>query len=169
MVKTALRLIHVAEEALLALLLTAMIVLSASQVVLRNFFDSGLYWGDSAVRVVVLWVAMLGAMIASRRNEHIRIDIASRFVSPAFKPHMSRFVSAFTCLVLLVFAWYSIEFVRYEYEDGTIAFGIVPAWLCEIIMPIGAGVMALRYAILTVVPDKGEAPQPVEFSAEDQR
>ena len=97
MVKTALRLIHHAEEALLALLLTAMILLSASQVVLRNFFDSGLYWGDSAVRVVVLWVAMLGAMIASRRNEHIRIDIASRFVSPQFKPYMSRFVSDFTC------------------------------------------------------------------------
>lgn len=156
MVKTALRLIHHAEEALLALLLTAMILLSASQVVLRNFFDSGLYWGDSAVRVVVLWVAMLGAMIASRRNEHIRIDIASRFVSPKFKPYMSRFVSAFTCLVLLIFAWYSIEFVRYEFEDGTIAFGVVPAWLCEIIMPIGAAVMALRYAILTVVPAKDE-------------
>ena len=156
MIKTALRLIHYAEEALLALLLTAMILLSASQVVLRNFFDSGLYWGDSAVRVVVLWVAMLGAMIASRRNEHIRIDIASRFVSPRFKPSMSRFVSAFTCLVLLIFAWYSIEFVRYEFEDGTIAFGVVPAWLCEIIMPIGAGVMALRYAILTIVPPKDE-------------
>ena len=156
MVKTALRLIHRAEEALLALLLTAMILLSASQVVLRNFFDSGLYWGDSAVRVVVLWVAMLGAMIASRRNEHIRIDIANRFISPQFKPYMSRFVSAFTCLVLLIFAWYSIEFVRYEFEDGTIAFGIVPAWLCEIIMPVGAAVMALRYAILTILPAKDE-------------
>ena len=156
MVKTALRWIHRAEELLLALLLTAMIVLAASQVVLRNFFDSGLYWGDSAVRVVVLWVAMLGAMIASRRNEHIRIDIASRFLSPHFKRHMSRFVSAFTCLVLLIFAWHSVEFVRYEFEDGTIAFGIVPAWLCEIIMPIGAAVMAFRYAILTFVPDKGE-------------
>lgn len=166
MIKTLFGLIHRAEEFLLAFLLTSMILLAASQVLLRNFFDSGLYWGDSAVRVVVLWVAMFGAMIASRRNEHIRIDIASRFIPEHYKNHLTRFVSAFTCAVLVIFTWHSIDFVRFEYEDGTIAFGIVPAWLCEIIMPIGAAVMAMRYALLTILPGKAvpldEGAQPGE-------
>ena len=70
---------------LLALLLTSMIGIAAFQVVLRNFFDSGLYWGDSAVRVMVLWVAMLGAMVASRKDEHIRIDLVARFASDFLK------------------------------------------------------------------------------------
>ena len=47
------------EDALLVLLLLGMIGMAAGQVLLRNFFD-GVYWGDSAVRVMVLWVTMFG-------------------------------------------------------------------------------------------------------------
>ena len=140
------------EEALLVLLLTSMISVAAAQVILRNFFDSGLYWGDAAVRVIVLWVAILGAMVASRADEHIRIDIASRFLPVQWQKYTSRVVSLFTCLVLALFTWYSYDFVRFEYEDGTIAFASVPAWVCEMIMPLGAGVMSLRYALLTLRP-----------------
>lgn len=157
MAKTLLYIVRRAEEALLAILLTSMIGVAAAQVVLRNFFEGGLYWGDSAVRVMVLWVALLGAMVASRRDEHIRIDIAGRFLPPQFKTQMGRVVSLFTCLVLCIFTWYSIEFVRYEYEDGTLAFAQVPAWICEAIMPVGAGVMAIRYALLTIWPPNGTA------------
>ncbi len=142
------------EDMLLALLLTSMIGIAAFQVVLRNFFDSGLYWGDSAVRVMVLWVAMLGAMVASRKDEHIRIDLVARFASDAVKPHLHRIVSLFTCAVLGLFAWSSLEFVRYEYEDGTIAFGQVPAWACEAIMPFGAAVMAIRYGLHVIWPKR---------------
>ena len=140
------------EDLLLALLLGSMIGIAACQVILRNFFDSGIYWGDSAVRVAVLWVAMVGAMVASRNDEHIRIDLVSHFVSAAVRPHMKRIVNLFTCLVLAIFAWSSLEFVQYEYEDQTIAFASVPAWICEAIMPFGAAVMALRYALQVVVP-----------------
>ncbi len=140
------------EDALLALLLTAMIGVAATQVLLRNFFDTGLYWGDSAVRVMVLWVAMLGAMVASRSDEHIRIDLAGRYLPEAMKVHVARIVNFSVFALLCAFAWHSAEFVRYEYEDQTVAFAEIPAWMCEIIMPIGAAVMALRYAILTVKP-----------------
>ena len=45
-----------------------------------KLFDGGVYWGDSAVRVMVLWVTMLGAMVASRDDSHIRIDLVGRFL-----------------------------------------------------------------------------------------
>jgi TRAP-type C4-dicarboxylate transport system permease small subunit len=144
--------IHRLEEALLVLLLTSMIGVAAAQVVMRNFFDSGLFWGDSAVRVAVLWVAMLGAMVASRNDGHIRIDIAGRYLPDGIKKSVGRMVSLFTCIVLALFAWYSYDFVRFEYEDATLAFGVVPAWICEAIMPVGAGVMALRFALLFIKP-----------------
>jgi len=146
-----------AEGALLALLLSSMIGLGATQVLLRNFFDSGLYWGDSAVRVMVLWVAMLGAMVASRNDEHIRIDLANRLLPAELRPLLQRFVNFFTFSVLIVFAWYSFRFVQYEYEDGMIAFANVPAWLCEAIMPFGAAVMACRYALHTIWPKQQDA------------
>lgn len=152
-VKQALHWLRRVEDLLLALLLTAMIGVAAGQVLLRNLFDSGLLWGDSAVRVMVLWVAMIGAMVASRRDEHIRIDIAGRFITGRLRPYLARVVNLFTCAILVLFAWYSAQFVHFEYIDQTIAFGVVPAWLCEAIMPFAAGVMAIRYALHVISPE----------------
>ena len=140
------------ENGLLVLLLGAMILLAAYQVVARNFFDTGILWGDAFVRVLVLWVTFIGATIASRDDEHIRIDLLARFLGERSEPWVIRFRSAFTAVVAGLFAWYSFEFVRLDYEDGIIAFAGVPAWICEAVMPIGATLIALRYAVRAVKP-----------------
>ena len=140
------------EDGVLVSLLILMIGMAAGQVVLRNFFDSGLYWSDSLVRVAVLWVALVGAMVASRDDSHIRIDLVSRLVSPAYKHWVERLTRLFTFIVLCLFTWGSGNFVYYEYVDEAIAFGDVPAWMLEIIMPIGGGVMAVRYLLLAIKP-----------------
>ena len=140
------------ERGLLALLLTAMVLIAALQVVLRNFFDSGLYWGDSAVRVAVLWVAMIGAMVASRSDEHIRIDLANHFLGPKARAWLKRVVNLFTCIVLGIFAWTSLTFFEIEYEDQTQAFAAVPVWVCVLIIPVTSAVMALRYALQVIWP-----------------
>ena len=136
------------------LLLLGMISMAAGQVLLRNFFDGGVYWGDSAVRVMVLWVTMLGAMVASRDDSHIRIDLVGRFLKDLEKPLLETTVArincSFTCVVLGLFCWASGHFVYYEYLDGSIAFAKVPAWICEAVMPLGSGIMALRYALHVV-------------------
>lgn len=145
----ALGLLRRIEDGILVLLLMTMIGVAASQVVLRNFFDAGLYWGDSLVRVTVLWVALVGAMVASRDDSHIRIDLLSRLIKPENQTWLVRSTRLFSCVVLGLFTWGSGQFVYYEYVDNVIAFGDVPAWMCEIIMPIGGGVMTLRYLLLT--------------------
>ena len=142
------------EDALLVLLLLGMIGMAAGQVLLRNFFDSGVYWGDSAVRVMVLWVTMFGAMVASRDDSHIRIDLVGRFLQDLEKPLLETTIArinyGFTCFVLGLFCWASGQFVYYEYLDQSIAFAKVPAWICEAVMPLGSGIMALRYALHVV-------------------
>ena len=140
------------EEGILVSLLILMIGMAAGQVVLRNFFDSGLYWSDSLVRVAVLWVALVGAMVASRDDSHIRIDLVSRLVSPAYKHWVERLTRLFTFIVLCLFTLGSGNFVYYEYVDEAIAFGDVPAWMLEVIMPVGGGVMAVRYLLLAIKP-----------------
>ena len=91
-------------------------------------------------------------MVASRDDSHIRIDLLSRMFKPEHEHWVLRLTRLFTCLMLVLFTWGSGQFVYYEYVDNAIAFGDVPAWICEIIMPIGGGVMALRYFLLTVKP-----------------
>lgn len=137
------------ESGILVLLLSSMILLAAYQVVARNFFDTGILWGDALVRVLVLWVTFVGATIASRNDEHIRIDLLTRFTGVRSSLWLSRFRSLFTAFIAGVFAWYSLEFVLLDYQDGIIAFAGVPAWVCEVIMPVGAALICFRYIVRT--------------------
>lgn len=138
------------ESSLLVILLSVMILLAAYQVIARNFFDTGILWGDALVRVLVLWVTFIGATIASRDDEHIRIDLLARFVGERTSPWLERFRSLFTAGIAAVFCWYSLEFVILDYQDGITAFAGVPAWICEAIMPLGAGLISLRYLLRAV-------------------
>lgn len=140
------------EDALLVLLMLALILVAAYQVLARNLFDGGLLWGDALVRVLVFWITMVGAMVASRSDEHIRIDLLARFLGPRSSAVTRRLSAAFTASICALLGYYSLDFIRFEYEDGTLAFGPVPAWLCQLILPVGAFVMALRYLLMTIWP-----------------
>ena len=146
------------ESGLLAALLATMIGVAAFQVVARNLFDSGLLWGDGLVRVLVLWVTLLGGMVASRNDEHIRMDVLARFLDERRQASLRRLTSAFTVVVCALFAYHSSRFVWIDYEAGVTAFARVPAWICEAVMPLGAAVMGLRYLLHTVRPPPVKPP-----------
>jgi len=146
------RYLRAVENGLLVVLLSLMIGLAAYQVAARNLFDSGLLWGDALVRVLVLWITLLGAMVASRGDEHIRMDLVSRLLDGRWSRQLRRLSSAFTSFVCGIFAYHAGRFVYLDYQDGIVAFASVPAWLCEVILPIGAGVLCVRYLLHMVKP-----------------
>ena len=69
------RLLLKTETGLLVILLMTMIVIAITQIILRNFYGSGILWGESYVRIAVLWLTLIGGMIASRTDNHISIDV----------------------------------------------------------------------------------------------
>ncbi|MBV1906172.1 MAG: TRAP transporter small permease [Pseudomonadales bacterium] len=133
------------ETGLLIFLLGSMMLLAVYQVALRNFFDAGIVWADAYVRVTVFWVAMVGALAASRNDEHISIDFLSRLLNPSWRRLINRAQAMLTAALCFIGAWYSVEFVRYEYIDGVIAFASVPAWVCESVMPVALFLIGFRY------------------------
>jgi TRAP-type C4-dicarboxylate transport system permease small subunit len=140
-------LILLLEDSLLVLLLTSMIILAGMQILLRNFFDAGLSWGDPALRLLVLWIALLGAMAATRDNNHISIDILSHFLSQKNQARLQRVTNLFAAIVSGLIAWHAITLVQMEKQDGAIAFAAFPTWIGESIIPIGFGIMALRFLL----------------------
>lgn len=145
-----LRLLHRTEDALLVLALLAMLSLALLQIVLRNGFDSGMLWAESFTRILVLWVAMLGAMVATRENNHISIDAVSRYLPLQWRSYVSVVTRLIAAVVCAVVAWYSFEFVRFEYEDQTLAFASVPNWMCQLILPAGFAIMSARFLLLVL-------------------
>ncbi len=137
--------VHWTEDLLLALLLGTIVLLAPLQIVLRNFFDAGWLWADPFLRVLVLWVALLGALAASRQDKQISIDVVSKFLSPRAKAVVGVLTGLFTTLVCTVVAYHSWLFVAAEREFGSTAFGEVPAWLCEAVIPFAFAMIALRH------------------------
>jgi TRAP-type C4-dicarboxylate transport system permease small subunit len=136
------------EDSLLIGLLGAMIALAGWQIFLRNALDSGLGWGDPLLRVMVLWLGMLGALAATRDDNHITIDVLSRFLPDRWK-NLARVVTdIFSAAVCAVIAYHSGRFVAMEFDDNAVAFAAVPAWVCESVIPLGFGVMAVRFAAM---------------------
>jgi len=142
-----LKLIHKIEDGLLATLLIAMLLLASSQIFLRNFLDIGIAWADPLLRIMVLWLGLLGALAASRDNKHITIDVLTRIMPPRARHATRIFTSLFTALVTGIIAYHSVRFVIIEYQAGNIALSGIPAWQFEIIIPIAFSLISLRYVI----------------------
>ena len=56
------------EDALLVALLGVLLLLASTQILLRNLFDAGLTWADPLLRVLVLWLGLLGARVSRPRQ-----------------------------------------------------------------------------------------------------
>lgn len=136
-----------AENTLLVSILISMVLLAGAQIFLRNIFDFSLFWADEMLRLLVLWLTLAGAMVASRMDKQIRIDVLDRFMSPKLQKLNRIFVNFFTASVCALFSWHSARFVMASYEYGDTLLRDTPAWLLQIILPIGFGLMAYRYLV----------------------
>ncbi len=152
------------EDAVLALLLTGMILLASLQILLRNVFDSGIVWADPAVRVLVLWVGLLGALAASRDDRHINVDVLSRILPEKPRRAVSTLTRLFTAGVAAVVSYHSARFVRSEFEFGSVAFAGLPSWALASIIPIAFGGIALRYLLMAFDPARSARPTEPEAS-----
>ncbi|MDX1385976.1 MAG: TRAP transporter small permease [bacterium] len=135
------------ESVLASLGLLFMISLAFLQVLLRNFWDTGIGWGDPIVRALVLWVGFLGASIATHQKGHISFDVVSKFLPPRINrvaKLLVHFTSAVVCVLLAKAAY---DFVAMEKEFGTMLVEQIPNWIAVIIIPISFLIMAFRMAI----------------------
>lgn len=134
-------------QALVIAFLLAMMLLVASQVILRNVFSSGISWADVASRHFVLWVAFFGAMLATRKREHIAIDALMRVIPRRARNSVRIGLDALACAITFLLAKAAYAFVISEKASGSMLFGDFPAWAAESIIPFGFAMISLEYAI----------------------
>ncbi|MCH7499709.1 MAG: TRAP transporter small permease [Nitrospinae bacterium] len=133
------------ESGLLIFLLFLMVFMAFGQVILRNFFNTGILWTDIFLRQLVLWVGFLGASLAVRERRHISIDVLPQFMPARYKPFLQigvDFAAGLISLFLTVAAW---RFVQFEMESPTVLFLGLPAWIFQTILPFSFAVIALRF------------------------
>ncbi|MFV0678086.1 TRAP transporter large permease subunit [Variovorax sp. tm] len=143
------RVLGAAVEAAAALLVLAEICVLFAGVVSRYLFHAPLVWSDELASILFLWLSMLGAVVALRRGEHMRMTALVQKVRPPTRAILDAFAIAASVAFLVLIIWPSIDYAHEESFIVTPALEVSNAWRAAAI-PAGLGIM-LAMALLRML------------------
>jgi C4-dicarboxylate transporter DctQ subunit len=135
------------EQTLMVTFLGFMILIAFLQIILRNFFSTGLDWGDSLLRNLVLWVGFIGATLATKEGKHINLDVVSRGLPSLAKNVVALITHLFSLIVCCGLTYAALKFIKNEVQMKNMTFLNIPAWVPEMILPITFGLMTFRFGL----------------------
>lgn len=106
-------------------------------------------WAEEVIVYVVVWAVMIIASQLVRTDAHVRLDLVLRLLPP----HAQRWLEIFNCLVAIAFSsgmvWYGQQIVGSallldQRSSSDLQF---PMWIYYLALPVGGGLMSLRYII----------------------
>lgn len=134
-----------AEEALMAIFLVIMTVMTFAQVVMRYVFNSGITWSLEATTFSFGWLVLIGMSVGIRANTHLAVDVATNTLMPGLKKLTAIIAVALSLLYAGLMLWGSWELIGRLGDLGNLARDIpLPRWLLLIILPIGFGLLGFR-------------------------
>jgi tripartite ATP-independent transporter DctM subunit len=136
-------------ELAVALLVAAEIVILFSGVVARYVFGHPLVWSDELASILFLWLAMLGAVIALRRDEHMRMTAAVAVLPAPPRAAFETFASGAVLAFLVLILWPACDYALEQIPITTPALQITDAWRAAA-LPCGTALMAV-FALLRLV------------------
>jgi TRAP-type C4-dicarboxylate transport system permease small subunit len=138
------------ETAVLVTLFSSMMLLAVGQIVLREVFNTGFVWADELVKLMVLWLAMVGSIAATRDNRHIRIDALSH-IFPRLVMQLTRLVvDLFAAGVSGLIAWHTWRYLQVEIEYADTVLVDIPAWVAHSVLPAAFLLISFRFIVLAI-------------------
>ena len=140
-----------------AILVVAEVIVLFTGVIARYGFRAPIIWSDELASILFIWLAMLGAVIAFQRGEHMRMTALIARASPQLRATLETLAVAVPFVFLLALFQPSLDFLDDAQYVQLPAFDI-PGTIRALAMPVGVGLMAvtaflrlLRVARLTRV------------------
>src|SRR5438876_557344 len=143
------RALGLAVEIPAALLVTAEIIILFAGVVARYGLHRPLIWSDELASILFLWLAMLGAAVAFRRAEHMRMTAVVANARSVMRAYLDLVATCAALAFLLLIAWPANEYAYEESFITTPALQISNVWRAAA-LPTGIGLMVL-FALLRLV------------------
>ena len=127
--------------------LTALeVIILFAGVVSRYVFRNPFVWSDELASILFLWLAMLGAVVAFRRSEHMRMSTLVSRVSPRWRAFFDALAIAVPIAFLVLILHPTIEYAADEAAVVTPALEIPNIWRASA-LPVGCALM-LVFALL---------------------
>ena len=142
-----------AVEVPVALLTAIEVVILFVGVVSRYVFRNPFVWSDELASILFLWLAMLGAVVAFRRGEHMRMSTLVARMSPRWRTFFEAFAVAVAVAFLAMILHPAIEYAADEAAVVTPAMEIPNVWRASAV-PVGCALM-LIFALLRLARSGG--------------
>ena len=138
------------ERTIVGLLGLAAMIIAAVQVFGRYIDPAeAITWAEEVIVYIVVWAIMIIGSQLVRHDGHVRPDLVLRMLPP----RIQRWVEVFNCLVAITFMagllYYGKEVVDTalllsQTSSSDLQF---PMWIYYTSLPVGAGLMLVRYVI----------------------
>ncbi len=137
------------EEFILSFSVIVISIMTISNVIAREIFNSGFFYFHSEVSKFALVIAtFMGIAYAARKGRHISMSAFYDFGSFKVRKAMMILIHFVTAIVMLVLAYFSLNYTISEFERGTVTPSLqLPQYLMVIWIPLGffmAGIQFLR-------------------------
>src|SRR3989440_9273346 len=133
-------------EVPVALLTALEVLILLAGVISRYVFHRPFTWSDELASILFLWLAMLGAVVAFRRGEHMRMSTLVTRASPNWRVFFEAFAVAVAVAFLALVLYPTFEYALDEAAIVTPAMEIPNIWRAAA-LPVGCALM-LVFALL---------------------
>jgi len=153
----------------LVIAVSLMLSLTVLNIGLR-WFNSTFLWIDPLVRHLVFLSTFLGGSLATGNNSHIRVDLAGKLLDSLNRPHLTVWIDRFVYVVCIISTTMltksGFDFAMVEFEYGKEAFLGIHSGFLVCIIPIGMGLILLRFVNRLIFsfsnPDEMQVEQLIE-------
>ncbi len=133
------------EEYLCEILLAVFVTLLFAQILLRQFFQYSIPWGDEMATYMFVWFAYLGAVVAAKMSAHNRVSFQFRWFPPIVKKISETCADLLWVAFNLYFVYLSYDFVfnrmNVFWKSQTTG---IPMKYFYMILPIAFALMSIR-------------------------
>jgi tripartite ATP-independent transporter DctM subunit len=136
-----------------ASILLVEVFLLLANVLARYVFNRPLVWGDELASILFVWLCVLGAVLAMRRNEHMRLTALISRMPPQVRSLLDVIVLAVISAFLIIIVYPAYEYAYDESYIRTPAMEISNTWRASAVF-VGAVLLGLsatlRFVLLSV-------------------
>lgn len=141
------RFIELAIDNMGAMIMLIIIILVFLQVITRYIFKNPLFWSEELARYFLIWLTMVGAVMAFKDEEHLKIEVFVRLLSSKYQKLFYLFSDLIIIFVSSVLLFYGYSFAILNSSQYTPSISWLSLfWIC-LAIPIGSGLI-LIYAII---------------------
>jgi len=131
-------------------LIAAMTILVFLQVIFRYLLDAPIDWSEEMASFAFVWMALLGASVGLKNDEHPRLDIFYQVFPDWAKTFCNLIINLAILFVLVVLIIFGIKLTIAMQMQRTAALGYSISYV-YVVLPLSAIIMFLHVFVKTIL------------------